>query len=153
MSGVDKGFNLNALYLEKIVDYIIALESVFLIDNIRYFLKRTISERIANLLEAKVNFKKDRIKEIIKFMYDERSRIIHGNYVDIEKKKKAQKIRKLKDYMEDFEIIIREVIRNILEFNFLCKSEIVSFMRKNYNVPYEANNIMENAKLEAEKLL
>lgn len=147
MSGVDKGFY-GIKGLEKIVDYVIALESIILIDNKRYFLRRTIAERVAALL------KDDKVKEAIKYMYTERSNIVHGNYigVDFNGRKWAEKKKEVAQLLEIFEHAIRKIFLSLFEYAFTTKDETIKFMEELYRVPLEAFERMESAQREADKL-
>ncbi|MCL5071550.1 MAG: hypothetical protein M1308_11745, partial [Actinobacteria bacterium] len=69
MTGVNRGINFNSFFtLERIIDYFIAMESVFLIDDSNYFLSHRISERISKILSIKKQFSEPEVKELIKFM-------------------------------------------------------------------------------------
>ena len=144
-SGIDKGFFYKIEKLGKIVDYFVALESLLLIDNKLYFLRHTIAERISTLL------KDDSVKKIVKFMYDERSKIVHGSNIDLSENKRLRKIEKIKAHMPRFESLMREVFLKLFDSNFSKKEEMVKFMEELYDVPSESLKIMQSAKEKAEK--
>lgn len=146
MSGIDKGFFYRIGSLGRIVDYVMALESLFLIDNKMYFLRRTIAERIARFLEDNTT------KKIVKCMYDVRSNIVHGNYIDLTKEEWVKEKQKIQPVVESFEHLIRKVIIRLFDFNFSNKDDIVKFMEGLYDVSPDALKIMASAKLEAEKI-
>jgi hypothetical protein len=147
MSGCNKAFHYSIMHLERVVDYVVALESLFLIDNKMNFLRRTISERISRFLED------DDVRGIVKFMYDERSNIVHGNNIGLSENDETKKMNKIRIHMPGFEILMRKVFRKLIDLNFSNKKEIVSFMEKLYDVPSESLKIMHLAKLKAEKYL
>ena len=147
MSGVDKSFFYKIGNLERIVDYVVALESLFLIDSQLYFLRHTITERISTLL------KDDSVRKIVKFMYDERSKIVHGSNIGLSENKRQRKIEKIKAHMPRFESLMREVFLKLLDFSFSRKEEIVKFMKELYDVPSESLRMMQSAKEKAEKYL
>ncbi|MBL7130914.1 MAG: hypothetical protein ISS45_05905 [Candidatus Omnitrophica bacterium] len=146
MSGIDKGFFYRVGNLGRIVDHVMALESLFLIDNKMHFLRRTIAERIAKFLEDNT------AKKIVKYIYDIRSNIVHGNYIDLREEKWAEEKRKIQPVMERFEHLIRKVIVRLFDFNFSNKKSIVKFMEGLYDIPSDALKIMQSAKLEADKI-
>ena len=145
ISGGNKRFAYRIENLERIIDYIIALEALFLIDGNRYFLRRTISKRISNFLKI------DNTSEIIKYMYDERSRIVHGDYINLSKSKKEEKVKKLKCYMPLFENLLREIFIKIFDYTFSSREKLIKFMKELYDIPEECIKVMESAKKEAEK--
>ena len=145
ISGGNKRFSYRIENLERIIDYIIALEALFLIDGNRYFLRRTISKRISNFLKI------DNIDKIIKYMYDERSRIVHGNYIILSENKKEEKIKKLKCHMPLFEELLREIFIKIFDYTFSSREKLIKFMKELYDIPEECIKVMESAKKEAEK--
>ena len=147
MSGVDKSFFYKIGNLERIVDYVVALESLFLIDSQLYFLRYTITERISTLL------KDDSVRKIVKFMYDERSKIVHGSNIGLLENKRQRKIERIKAHMPRFESLMREVFLKLLDFNFSKKEEIVRFMKELYDVPSKSLRMMQSAKERAEKYL
>lgn len=147
MSGVDKRFSYKIENLERIVDYVVALESLFLIDNKPYFLRHTIAERIPRLL------KDNSVGKIVKYMYDERSDILHGNNIDLPKNKRSKKIEKIKDNMWASEELMRNIFKKLFDFNFSKKEDIVKFMEQLYDVPSYILEIMQSAKGKAEKAL
>lgn len=143
MRGIDRGyFHNNKIGAERLVDYCIALESLFLIDGEKHFLRRTIAKRIANFLsdvslEAK-----------IKALYDERSKIVHGGYIEENSGTDLQQADR-----EGFEQIMRKIFVKLLDHNFSNKDDMVKFMKDFFDVPKEALDLMNNAHNEAEKLL
>lgn len=145
ISGGNKRFTYRIENLDRIVDYIIALEAIFLIEGNRYFLGRTISRRIYNFL------KKENADEIVKYMYNERSRIVHGSYITLPENKKGEKIKKLKYYMPLFEELLREVFIKTFDYTFSSREKLIKFMKELYDIPEECIEIMESAKKEAEK--
>lgn len=147
MSGVDRGFH-GIRGFEKIIDYVIALESIFLIDNKRYFLRRAIAERISKLLND------EGVKEAVKYIYDERSNIVHGNYIgiDFNSAQWSEKKEEVAHFLEIFEYAIRRVFLALFDFNFSTKDEVIKFMEQLYSAPSLAFKIMESAQNEANKL-
>lgn len=147
MSGVDRGFH-GIRGFEKIIDYVIALESIFLIDNKRYFLRRAIAERVAKLL------KDEGVKDAVKYIYDERSNIVRGNYIgiDFNGTQWSEKKERVAYFLEIFERTIRRVFIVLFDFNFSTKDEAIKFMEQLYSVPPAAFKIMESAQNETNKL-
>jgi len=145
VSGINKSFFYRIENLERIVDYVVALESLFLIDNKLYFLRRTMAERISRLL------KDDSVKKIVKYMYDERSNIVHGNSIDLAKNKWLKKREKIKAHMQGFEELMRKVFVRLFDHNFSEKEEMVKFMAQLYDVPPHILKIMQLAKGKADK--
>lgn len=147
MSGVDKGFLYRMDKLEKIVDYVVALESLFLIDNKPYFLGSTLAKRISRLL-------KDHIaKKTVKFMYDVRSRIIHGDYIELPENRGLKEIEKMKAHMPRLERLMRKVFVKLFDYDFSSREQIVEFMEELYTVPPHILEIMQSAKEKADKAL
>ncbi|MBM4140918.1 MAG: hypothetical protein FJ242_05415 [Nitrospira sp.] len=155
MSGANRSFYYNIKSLLRIVDYVIALESLFLIDENHWFLRSTLANRVSNFLRNQLGQENiSDIKSIIKFMYDERSKIVHGNYIDLTEQTKAKLMNKLKKKMLDIESIMRMVFNKMLDLDsFKSKREIENYMKKLYSLPDEVTNIMEKAKKESETLL
>jgi len=143
MSGVNNPVFYNPRGLNRIVDYIMALESLFLIDNKRYFLRKTFAKRIAKFLND------NSLEKLCRFMYDERSKIVHGSYIG----SKADNWERIKSNVKQFEKVIRQVLIKLSKYNFATKNEIIIFMQKLYNPPAKALDLMITAKKEAEKLL
>lgn len=143
MKGIDRGYFYNKrIGAERIIDYFIALESLFLIDGEKYFLRRTLAKRVSNFLsDASLERK-------IKALYDERSKIVHGGYVEENNKKDIKKTDR-----EEFEQIMRRVFLKLLDYNFSAKNDIVQFMRRLFNIPDKALNIMRAAHDEAAKII
>jgi hypothetical protein len=141
--GIERGvFHNQKIGAERLIDYFTALESLFLIDGEKYFLRRTIAKRIANFLSD------SNLEKKIKTMYDGRSKIVHGGHieenggVDI---KQAER--------EEFEQIMRNVFVKLLDYDFSSKDDIVKFMKGLFNIPEKALDLMRSAHAEAEKLL
>ncbi len=147
MAGVDKVFFYRIQGLGRIVDYVIALESLFLIDNKKYFLRRTIAERVSKFMED------GDAKALIKKMYDERSNIVHGNYLNREGEGWEAKKQEMKALMDKFEVLMRSILIKLFDYNFPAMEEVIEFMEGLYEPPREAFEIMEAAKATADKLL
>jgi len=145
MSGIDEGFRPKIGKLERIVDYVVALESVFLSDNKPYFLRHTLAERTSAFLEDAS------VKIVVKHMYDERSNIVHGNYIDLSENKRSQKIEKTTVHMPKFEGLMRDVFKKLFDFNFFKKEDIVRFMEQLYTVRPHIFKIMQSAKEKADR--
>lgn len=139
VSGIDTSFYHHFHTTQRIVDYVTALESIFLIDSEKFFLRKTFSERIGNFL------KDNKLKPRLKTMYDLRSKIVHGNYLD------KRDIRKLP--IEIYEEIIRKTFNNLFDYNFSSKPELVKFVQDLYQIPKEASEIMQEVQEKASKLL
>ncbi len=146
MAGVDKVFFYRIQGLGRIVDYVIALESLFLIDNRKHFLRRTIAERVSKFM------KDEDAKALVKKMYDERSNIVHGNYVNREGTAWEEKKQEMKTLMDKFEVLMRSILIKLFDYNFTTMEEVVQFMEGLYDPPKEALKIMETAKVEADRL-
>ena len=153
MTGVNRGINFNSFFtLEKIIDYFIALESIFLVDDSNYFLSHRMSERISKLFSNNKNFTESEVKKLIKFMYDKRSEIVHGNFIDINEENKNKKLNDIKIKTIKFEEVIRVAFKIILDHNFSSKIELEKFLKQTYEIPKESEYVMANATKEARKL-
>jgi len=153
MTGVNKGINFNSFFrLERIIDYFIALESIFLIDDSNYFLSHRISERISRLLLNDGKFVEEEIKNLIKFMYNIRSEIVHGNFFNLDEEDKNKKLNDIKIKTIEFEKVIREAFKSIINHNFASKIELEKFLKQIYEIPKESEKIMANAIKEARRL-
>ena len=146
MAGVDKVFFYRIQGLGRIVDYVIALESLFLIDNKKYFLRGTIAERVSKFMND------EDVRVLVKKMYDERSNIVHGNYVNREGTAWEVKKQEMKTLMDKFEVLIRSILIKLFGYNFPAVKEVMQFMEGLYDPPMEALEIMEVAKATADKL-
>lgn len=146
MAGVDKVFFYRIQGLGRIVDYVIALESLFLIDNKKYFLRGTIAERVSKFMND------EDAKALVKKMYDERSNIVHGNYVNREGAAWEVKKQEMKILMDKFEVLMRNILIKLFDYNFPVMKEVTQFMEGLYDSPREALEIMEAAKATADKL-
>ncbi len=146
MAGVDKVFFYRIQGLGRIVDYVVALESLFLIDNKTHFLRRTIAERVSKFM------KDEDAKRLVKKMYDERSNIVHGNYVNRQGAAWEVKKQEMKTFMDKFEVLMRAILIKLFDYNLFDIKEIIQFMEGLYNPPGEALEIMEAAKTKADKL-
>lgn len=104
-----------------------ALESIFLIDDSNYFLSHRMSERISKLFSNNKQFPESEVKKIIKFMYNVRSEIVHGNFIDINEGNKNKKLNEIKIEAIKFEKIIREAFKIILDHYFSSKMELENF--------------------------
>jgi hypothetical protein len=143
MKGIDRGYFYNKrIGSERIIDYSIALESLFLIDGEKYFLRRTLAKRVSNFLSDASLEKK------IKALYDERSKIVHGGYGEESDKKDIKKTDR-----EEFEQIMRRIFVKLLDYNFLTKGDMVKFMKALFDIPKEALNLMRTAHNKAEEFL
>lgn len=143
MKGIDRGYFYNKrIGAERIIDYFIALESLFLIDGEKYFLRRTLAKRVSNFLSDASLEKK------IKALYDERSKIVHGGYIGENDKKDIEKADR-----EGLEQIMRIIFVKLLDYNFLTKDDTVKFMKELFNIPKKALDLMRTAHKEAEGLL
>lgn len=147
MTGVNKGFRYKIKELERIVDYITALESMFLIDNEPYFLRSTLGRRVSRLLED------DETAKIIKSLYDERSNIVHGGNIGLSAEKEIRKLERIRSLMPSFEDIIRKAFVKLLEHNFSHKDEMIEFMKSLYSMQGKSLKIMQSASAEAQKYL
>lgn len=140
--GIERGvFHNKNIGAGRLIDYFTALESLFLIDGEKYFLRRTIAKRISIFLLDNSMEKK------IKAMYDERSKIVHGGYIDENSKNIKQEDR------VEFEKIMRQIFIKLLDYDFLTKGDIVEFMKKLFNVPHAALDSMRTAHDEAVKII
>ena len=143
MRGIDGGFSHNeALWGRRVVDYFIALESLFLIDGEKYFLRRTIAKRIREFLSD------DASEDLVKNMYDERSKVVHG--ADIESGGSGNIKQEDK---EKFERLLRKVFLKLFDHDFHKKEEMIQFMRKLFTVPKEVLKIMSDAQWDANRKL
>lgn len=143
MKGIDRGYFYNKrIGAERIIDYSIALESLFLIDGEKYFLRRTLAKRVSNFL-SDVSLERK-----IKALYDERSKIVHGGYMEANDKKDIKQTDR-----EEFEQIMRKIFVKLLDYNFLTKNDLVEFMKELFNIPKEALDLMRTAHIDAERLL
>lgn len=145
MTGIDG--RMNSKSDDKIVDYVIALESLFLIDNNMYFLRSTIAERISRLIEQKAFLKP------LKEMYDERSNILHGNNIDLSREDQGKRTEKLNQNLPILEVAIRDAYKKLFEHNFQTKAEIIQFMKSIYDPPSKAIRKMSEATNQANKIL
>lgn len=146
MSGVSKGINFNLPFkLERIIDYFIALESVILIDDSNYFLSHRMSERISKILSTNRSFNESEVKKLVKFMYNIRSVIVHGNFVDLNEENKNKKLNDIKINATIFEDVIRETFKSIISHNFSNKIELEKFLKKTYEIPKESEKIIIKA--------
>jgi hypothetical protein len=145
MAGVDKVFFYRIQGLGRIVDYVIALESLFLIDNKKYFLRGTIAERVSKFM------KDEDAKVLVKKMYDERSDIVHGNYVNRAGRAWEAEKQEMKTLMDKFEVLMRDILVKLFDYNFPALQEVIQFMEGLYDPPREALEIMEAAKVKADK--
>ncbi len=153
MSGVNRGINFSSFFrLERIIDYFIALESVFLIDGSSYFISHLISERISRLLSNDEKFDKTKVKKLIKFIYNLRSKIVHGNFIDIREEDKNKKLNDIKTEIMEFEKVIREAFKDIVNYNFSSKIELEKFLKQIYAIPKDSKKIMIDATTKARKL-
>jgi hypothetical protein len=147
MSGADREFSFRKESLHRIVEYVIALESVFLIDSTHFFLRRTLANRVSRFTENSNAIR------IVKFMYDERSNIVHGNNINLDEKSEKKLQEKLKEFMPGFESLMKMALIRLLDLQFNTKEEIEEYMKSLYNPPAKALDIMNTARLEAEKYL
>jgi len=74
--GVDKPLVDHIRGLSKIVNYVIALEMLFLIDNKNFSISKLFKERIARFLNDKS------LSGMLNDIYKIRSNIVHGRYID-----------------------------------------------------------------------
>lgn len=146
MAGVDKVFFYRNQGLGRIVDYVIALESLFLIDNKKYFLRSTIAERVSKFMGD------EDAEALVKKMYDERSNIVHGNYVNREGTAWDVKKQEMKTLMDKYEVLMRNILIKLFDYNFSSMEEVIKFMEGLYDPPSEVLKIMETAKVEADRL-
>lgn len=139
-SGVNKGFSYKMDSLERIVDYIISLESLFLIDGKCDSIRRTISERISKFLE------KENCRKLVKNMYNERCNIVHGNNIELTEEKQVKKISQLKEDVPKFEDLIRKVFIKLFDYDFSDKKDMITFLENKYKIPDECFKIMNSAR-------
>jgi len=140
--GIERGvFHNKIIGAGRLIDYFTALESLFLIDGEKYFLRRTIAKRVANFL-SDVNLEKK-----IKTMYDKRSKIVHGGYIEEDSGIDIKQADR-----EEFEQIMRKIFVRLLDYNFSDKDKMVKFMRELFSIPKKALDLMRTAHNEAEKL-
>ncbi|MCI0413804.1 hypothetical protein L0222_13510, partial [bacterium] len=144
--GTDKGFGFDP-FDEKIVNYVIALEALFLIDNKRYWLRGTMAERVSRLL------KDPSAGKCIREMYDERSNIVHGNNLDLSVQERIIRGQTIEQQIPDLDSIIRRIFLALFVYDFHSKQSIVEFMEKLYDPPEEAFEIMNRAKNSADRLV
>lgn len=142
MEGIDRGNFHKRTGAQRIIDYFIALESLFLIDGEKYFLRRTLAKRVSNFL-SDVSLERK-----IKALYDERSKIVHGGYMEANDKKDIKQTDR-----EEFEQIMRKIFVKLLDYNFLTKNDLVRFMKGLFNIPKKALDLMRTAHIDAERLL
>ncbi len=147
LQGGNKAFQYRKEATSRIVDYVVALESIFLVDSHHWFLRRTLSSRIAAFLSNQEAGK------MVKFMYDERSKIVHGNYIDLDDSGEKKLIDNLKKYMVPFEGLMRMVFNKVLDLEFSSREEIKKYMESLYRLPEEVIQIMNSAKAESDKKL
>jgi hypothetical protein len=99
LSGGAKEFNLHWDIVDRIVDYMVALEAVLSTD--KDYLRRQLSQRGTRLLNPQVP---DECARLIKKFYDVRSTIAHGSRLS----------ERVKDYIRnnrsDFEDVVRRVL-------------------------------------------
>lgn len=137
----------NIEMIERIVDYVISLESLFLIDNKMYFLRRTLAERVSRFLND------NSLKDTIKFMYDQRSDIVHGNYINLKDAEQSETTKKIKKHMQIFESLVRRVFVKLFDFDFSKKEEIVNHMENLYDVPTNCLQLMTSVQKKANKCI
>lgn len=111
--------------VDRIVDYITALESI-LIPERDGFIGRRLRERAVSLLGLR-NIDRDNTKRLLRDFYDVRSTVVHGsNIASIESEVFTKNI--------DFEVVIRKIIVKALRV--LPEKEIdrVSYLKKLFDV-------------------
>ena len=118
-----------------------------MIDNNPYFLGSTLAKRISTLL------KDDIAKKTVRFMYDVRSRIIHGGYIDLPDNRGLKEIEKIKTHMPRLECLMRKVFAKLFGYDFSNREQILKFMEDLYTVPAHIFEIMQSAKEKADKAL
>lgn len=133
--------------LRRIIDYVIALESLFLVGGNTPFLRSTITRRISEFL------KDTKCAKTVKAMYDERSNIVHGNNLGLTPEDKAKVLARIKEHMPAFEDLIRLTLRELLTFDFKTKDEIRDFMESLYKLPEAALQTMAEAQKKAVALI
>jgi hypothetical protein len=101
LSGAAKEFNLHWATVDRIVDFMVALEAVLSTDN--DYLRRQLAERSAGILKLG-DAKKDAALSLMKKFYDLRSSIAHGSQLSDKQKTYIRKNR------EAFELIVRNVL-------------------------------------------
>jgi hypothetical protein len=125
-AGINKGFSNNLESLDRIVDYFIALESLFLMESEGENLTEIISNRISNFLKVK-----DAIK-IVKYFYNIRSRVVHGDYIFKSEYELKKKIEEVKIKLPEFENLIRQIFIKFFDYNPKNKNEFCKFLNKLY---------------------
>jgi hypothetical protein len=86
-------------------------------------------------------------------MYDERSKIVHGSYINMRERSEEKIQEKLKELMPRFESLMKMVLIKLLGLQFRTKKEIESNMKSLYNPSAEAVDIMNAAARRAEEYL
>jgi hypothetical protein len=145
MEGMDSFFFYSADNYQRIVDYVIALESIFLIDNPTFYKQRIFSRRISQFLE---NLS---VEATAAEIYKVRSNIVHGTYIALSQQQREKRTEKLHKHFPAFESLIRNCLRKLFDYDFQSKMEIVKFMKKLYIPPREATKVLAEAADEAEK--
>lgn len=147
MAGANRSFFFRKEALHRIVDYVIALESLFLSDNVRWFLRRTLATRVSCFLDEAESAR------IVKLMYDKRSDIVHGNNVDLDESAEAKLVRKVKGSMVRFESLMRTLLIKLLDHELNTKEQVVQFVKGLYDLPSDVVRIMEKAQLQAQECM
>jgi len=124
--GISRGFANRLEYLNRIVDYFTALESIFILDSERNQKTRILKNRIKNFLEE------DSASEIIEKFYDIRGRIVHGDFVFKEKSELEAKIERIKNELHFFEELVRKIYIRLLDYKFKEKKELEIFLNDLY---------------------
>ncbi len=140
MDGTNKYFFYRKEALQRIVDYVMALESLFLLDHDHWFLRRRLAKRISTFLDE------ERYGSVVKKMYDERSNIVHGNYIDIDKSGEEKLLKRLEENMIHFECIMRLVFNKMLDIQFTSIDELRKYMKDLYDLPLEVVKEMDKAR-------
>ncbi len=147
MVGLNTGFYFYVHELNRIVDHVIALESFFMFKSSHDFIARTLAGRVSRYLENPDYF------DIVKKMYNERSKIVHGNYIDLDACKEDKLMNELKVLMPAFNSLMREVLIKLLRLDIGSSSELVKILKNLYVLPKNVEHIMNIARKEATTLL
>ena len=111
--------------VDRIVDYITALESV-LVPERDGFIERRLRERSISLLDLK-NIERDNTKRLLRDFYDVRSTVVHGNNIASIKPEVFTK-------NIDFEVVIRKILVKALRVLPEQETDRVSYLKKLFDV-------------------
>jgi hypothetical protein len=147
LSGSNKGFFYKVHELNRIVDYVVALESVFMFKSDHNFISRTLAKRVSNFLDDPSAYK------IIKSMYNERSKIVHGSLISLNESREKKLMSDLKKQIQGFEFIMRNTLIKLLGLEFNSTKELTNYMKCLYSLPKAVSHRMNISRQRASVLL